>query len=220
MDLLNPTPTLRPSAEMILAETEKGRRTDSPERVNQSIPTVSQPTGTRNAQKNPTRSRNCQIIPTRTKNAHKFSTGSGNIQMTHAGAGNSQRIPTQNSVINPTETGYSVINPTGSVGVRSPTGTRNPTGNSTGNPTGNSTRNSTGNPTGNPTGSVQIRSPTGNGNAQQSCKVKSYFWGKKKEVKFSGKCLLPGEKYSSKTEKVKISEKYDPEQTRFREYSV
>ena len=74
--------------------------------------------------------------------------------MTNAGARNSQRIPTQNSVINPTETGYSVINPTGSVGVRSPTGTRNPTG--------NSTRNSTGNPTGNPTGSVQI--PTGNGN--------------------------------------------------------
>ena len=94
--------------------------------------------------------------------------------MIHVASGNSQRIPTQNSVIDPTETGNSVIKPTGS---------------------------------------VQVRSPTGTGNAQQSSKVKSYFRGKKKEVKFSGKCLLPGEKYSSQTEKVKISEK-------FREYSV
>ena len=204
MDLLNPTPSLRPSAENILAETEKGRRTDSPERVNQSIPTVSQPTGTRNAQKNPTRSGNIQIIPTRTRNAQKFPTGNGNIQMIHARAGNSQRIPTRNSVINPIETGNSVIKPTDSVQVRSPTGT------------GNATRN----PTGNPTGSVQVRSPTGTGNAQQSSKVKSYFRGKKKEVKFSEKCLLPGEKYSSHTEKEKISEKCGSEQTRFREYSV
>ena len=181
MDLLNPTPTLRPSAEKILAETEKGRRTDSPERVNQSIPTVSQPTGTRNAQKNPTRSGNIQTIPTRTRDTQKFPTGSGNVQMIHAGAGNSQRIPTRDSVLNPTETGNSVINPTGN---------------------------------------VQVRSPTGTGNAQQSSKVKNYFWGKKKEVKFSGKCLLPGEKYSSQTEKVKISEKSVSEQTRFREYSV
>ena len=181
MDLLNPTPTLRPSAENILAETEKGRRTDSPERVNQSIPTVSQPTGTRNAQKNPTRSGNIQIIPTRTRNAQKISTGNGNIQMIHARAGNSQRIPPQNSVINPIETENSVIKPTGS---------------------------------------VQVRSPTGTGNAQQSSKVKSYFRGKKKIVKFSGKCLLPGEKYSSHTEKEQISEKRGSEQTRFREYSV
>ena len=121
--------------------------------------------------------------------------------MIHVASGNSQRIPTQNSVIDPTETGNSVIKPTGSVQVRSPTGT------------GNATRNPTGNPTGNLTGSVQVRNPTGTGNAQQSSKVKSYFRGKKKEVKFSGKCLLPGEKYSSQTEKVKISEK-------FREYSV
>ena len=31
MDVLNPTPTLRPSAEKILLETERGRRTDSPD---------------------------------------------------------------------------------------------------------------------------------------------------------------------------------------------
>ena len=181
MDLLNPTPTLRPSAENVLAETEKGRRTDSPERVNQSIPTVSQPTGTRNAQKIPTRTGNIKIIPIKTRNAQEFPTGSENVQVIQAGAGNSQRIPTQNSVINPTETGNSVINPTGN---------------------------------------NQVRSPAGTGNAQQFSKVKNYFRGKKKEVKFSGKCLLPGEKYSSQTEKVKISEKYDSEQTRIREYSV
>ena len=188
MDLLNPTPTLRPSAENILAETEKGRRTDSPERVNQSIPTVSQPTGTGNPQK----------IPTRTRNTQKVPTG----EVTHAGAGNSQKNPTQNSVINPTETRNSVKNPTGSVQVRSPTGTGNSSTGTGNGPTGNGDR------------------PTGTGNAQKSNKVKSYFWGKKKEVKFSGKCLLPGEKYSSQTEKVKISEKYGSEQTRFGEYSV
>ena len=189
MDLLNPTPTLRPSAENILAETEKGRRTDSPERVHQSIPTVSQPIGTKKSQKNPTRSGNIQMIPTRTKNAQKFPTGNQNFQ----------RIPTRNSV----------INPTGYVQVRSPTGTGNsPNGN------GNSHTRTGNSPVG--TGN----SPTGTGNAQKSNKVKSYFGGKKKEVKFSGKCLLPGEKYSSQTEKVKISEKYDSEQTRFREYSV
>ena len=205
MDLLNPTPTLRPSAEKVLAETEKGRRTDSPERVNQSIPTVSQPTGSKNSQRIPTGTRNVQIIPTRT----------GNAQMIHTGTRNSQRIPT--------DTGNSVINSTG-----------------------------TGNTVINPTGNDPVRSSTGKGNAQQSSKVKNYFMGKKKEVRFAGKCLLPGEKYSSRTEKVKIidspehvkqpnstgngniqssterqystremfSEKYCSEQTRFKEYSV
>ena len=188
MDLLNPTPTLRPSAENILAETEKGRRTDSPERVNQSIPTVSQPTGSRNIPKDPIRTRNTQKVPTG--------------EVTHAGAGNSQKNPTQNSVINPTETRNSVKNPTGSVQVRSPIGTGNSSTGTGNGPTGNGNR------------------LTGTGNAQKSNKVKNYFWGKKKEVKFSGKCLLPGEKYSSQTEKVNISERYSSEQTRLGEYSV
>lgn len=173
MDLLNPTPTLRPSAERVLAETEKGRRTDSPERVNYSIPTVSQPIGTRNAQEIPTRSENIQIIHSRTRNAKKCPSRSGNVQMVNAGAENSQRssIGTGNSVINPTE-------------------------------------------------NVQVRSPTGTRNAQQSSKVKFFCWEKKKEVKVSGKILLPDEKYSSQTEKLKISEKHASKQTRFKEYSV
>ena len=33
MNLLNPTPTLRPSAKEVLIETEKGTRTDSPQRA-------------------------------------------------------------------------------------------------------------------------------------------------------------------------------------------